>query len=139
MTQRLEKWLRGLCNSLQISEVPTPGEDGTYGLDINPETRLEVKDTGERIFLRAKICNAPHIDKEGLFMHLMAANLLGQGTGGAVIGLTEEKEDLTLSLCLTYDLNDIIFKERIEDFVNYLDFWRGEIERFRRRAEDSIL
>jgi len=68
----------------------------------------------------------------------MKANFLGQGTGGAVIGLDAEEKFLTLSLALPYDMNYRSFKGAVEDFANYVDYWREDLIRHQKAAETSI-
>ena len=65
----------------------------------------------------------------------MKANFLGQGTGDATIGLDENENFLTLSLVLPYDMNYKMFKDALEDFVNYLDYWKEELIRHKKAAE----
>ena len=60
----------------------------------------------------------------------MRANFLGQGTGGARIGLDPNEKFLTLSCGFPYEMKYQDFKEKIEDFANYLLCWRAEIEKF---------
>lgn len=139
MISSLEQLLTALCRDLNITEVPQMDQEKIYALSLPPETTLFFREEEDGVTIRAKLCTVPSLDKEELFMLLMKANLLGQGTGGAVIGLSEENEELSLSLCLTYSLNDKIFKMAVEDFVNYLDYWKEEIARFQRRAEERII
>jgi hypothetical protein len=56
----------------------------------------------------------------------MEANLFGMGTRGAAIGLNKEENLLTLSLELDYNSSYKDFKEKLEDFVSILDYWRKE-------------
>ena len=60
----------------------------------------------------------------------MKANFLGQGTGGARIGVDPDDKFLTLSHGFPYEMNYQLFKESIEDFVNYVVYWREEIAKF---------
>lgn len=78
----------------------------------------------------ARVANCPTLKREDLFIYLMRANLLGQGTGGSRIGLDANEKVLTLSLGLPYEMNYKIFKERFEDFVNFILYWREEIAKF---------
>jgi hypothetical protein len=80
--------------------------------------------------LHAKITLCPNTKKEDLFIYLMRANLLGQGAGGARIGLDPDEKFLTLSSGLPYEMNYQTFKETIEDFANYLIYWRDEVAKF---------
>lgn len=77
--------------------------------------------------LRAPIQEVPKAKREDLFCLLMRANLLGQGTGENRIGLDTQEKFLTLSLGLPYELNYKTFKDKLEDFINYLVYWKEEI------------
>jgi len=77
--------------------------------------------------------------KEEAFIYLMKANLLGQGTGNQVLGLDPEEKTLTLSCIIPYDMDYREFKERIEDFVNYLDYWRLEVKNLQKAEHENIL
>jgi hypothetical protein len=90
------------------------------------------------VYLHATIIACPQSKKEDLFLYLMRANLLGRGTGGTSIGLDRQEKFLTLSRSLAYELNYTEFKERLEDFVNYLLYWREEIEKFEKQAHATI-
>ena len=57
----------------------------------------------------------------------MEANLFGQGTGGGVLGISPERQIFIFSKKILQDLNYQEFKEKIEEFVNYVEFWRLEI------------
>ena len=72
-------------------------------------------------------------------MYLMKANLLGQGTGGATLAMDENENFLTLSLVLPYDMNYKTFKDALEDFANYLDFWKAELIRHQKTAEQPLI
>ncbi len=98
---------------------------------------LFLKEMEKGYYFHAKIIACPQIKKEDLFLYLMKANLLGRGTGGSSIGL-DPQENLTLSHSLAYELTYTEFKERIEDFVNYLLYWREEVEKFERQAKETL-
>ncbi len=86
-----------------------------------------------------KIGPCPTLKKEDLFIYLMKANFLGQGTGGSAIGLDQDENFLTLSLVLPYDMNYIMFRDALEDFANYIDYWKAELIRHTKAAEQQIL
>ncbi len=56
----------------------------------------------------------------------MDANLFGRGTRKNIIGLTEDGNMLTLSGDLRYNSPYREFKEKLEDFVSIIDYWRNE-------------
>ena len=86
------------------------------------------------LFFRTAIGETPAERKEEFFSHLMHANLLGQGTGGAVLGMSEDEKFLTLSLIIPYELDYAEFALRVEEFANFADFWRAEVERFKKES-----
>ncbi len=58
----------------------------------------------------------------------MRANLLGNGTGACALGLQEKF--LTLVFNVPYEENYEMFKESMEDFLNYSIYWEEEIKRY---------
>jgi hypothetical protein len=40
---------------------------------------------------------------------------------------------------MPYDINYKTFKEAVEDFANFLELWRNEIERHQKTAAEGIL
>lgn len=130
----LEDYLEKLCKELAIA-TPKLNAGKNYTLKVAGET-VVLRDLDPGISMHAPICEVPKKKKEELFIYLMRANLLGQGTGLTRIGLDANEKFLTLSLGLPYELNYQIFKETIEDFVNYMIYWRDEVAKFER--EESV-
>lgn len=100
-----------------------------YQLDINDTTLVWVKDLQPGIYFRSTIAPLPTTNMEDLYLYLSKGNFLGQGTGGSVISLDTNEKFLTLVLNIPYEVNYRIFRDKLEDFVNYLEFWKSEIEK----------
>lgn len=130
----LQDFLEKLCKELAIA-TPKLNDQKHYLLKVT-DVPLAIKDLNPGIAIHAHICEAPKKKKEELFMLLMRANLLGQGTGSTRIGLDPNEKFLTLSLGLPYELNYQTFRESIEDFVNYLIYWQEVVAKF--ESEESI-
>jgi hypothetical protein len=124
----LREYVRKLCDELGI-ETPKLNEQKIYPFRLGDEI-VSLRDLNPGVAMQAAICLKPEKKKEELFIYLMRANLLGQGTGGARIGIDENEKFLTLSLGLPYEMNYQIFKDSFEDFVNYLIYWRDEVTKF---------
>lgn len=124
----LRDHLEKLCTELTLL-FPKLNAEKYYPLNVGSES-LFIRDLDPGVGLYAKVCQAPKKRKEELFIYLMRANLLGQGTGGSRIGLDASENFLTLSLGLPYELNYAAFRETVEDFVNYLIYWREEVAKF---------
>jgi hypothetical protein len=134
----VESLLHQLSQELELPLSPKD-EKGMFHLEINPELKIAIKalDTGALLFTKLKSC--PKEKREELFTLLMRANLLGIGTGGGVIALDEEEKFLTLSFVLPYDVNFKAFKETVEDFTNFVDYWRGELLKHEQSATQTLL
>jgi hypothetical protein len=130
----LREYLELLCKELNQT-IPKLNKDKVYPLQFGNDT-VSVKDLEPGMALHAQMCTLPTKKKEELFMYLCRANLLGQGTGGCRIGIDEKEKFLTLSLGLPYEMNYQTFKETLEDFVNYVYFWKAEVTKF--ENEESV-
>jgi hypothetical protein len=86
----------------------------------------------------SNVAPIPIQKKEEAFLYFMTANLLGQGTGNQALGIDPEEKFLTLSCKIPYDMNYKEFKEKIEDFANYLQYWHTEAEKREKDAQASI-
>jgi hypothetical protein len=130
----LKENLTTLCENLIIFPIPLEDKEKKYTLFFNDDLTIYLKDLDPGFYAWSVICQCPKKNKEDLFIYLMKGNLLGQGTGNSVISLDEKEKFLTLSLALSYEVNYQSFKENIEDFVNYLFYWREEIIKIEKEA-----
>ena len=124
----LKDFLGQLCVELDTS-IPEIAENHKAELQFG-EVNLILGDLKPGISLHASIAPCPKNRKEELFIQLMKANYLGQGTGGARIGMSSDELHLTLSLGLPYEMSYRVFRETFEDFVNFVLYWRTELEKF---------
>ncbi len=139
MDLRLKKYLNRICDELDIKPEPEADKNKKYLFVFSDEVQIKIQEFEDHAFLQVNIVECPEKKREDLFMYLMEANLLGQGTGESAIGLDEKERHLTLSYIMPYEIDYRFFKEKIEDFVNYLFYWREEIEKYRKKIEEQIL
>jgi hypothetical protein len=135
----LDQLLQKLAEELEFEEFPKKEEGNIYHVPLNPQLIVRMQQLDPGLSLWARIGPCPIVKREELFIYLMKANFLGQGTGGSTIALDENENFLTLSIVLPYDMNYKMFKDVLEDFANYLDYWREELIRHKKAAEESIL
>ncbi|MDP1608569.1 MAG: type III secretion system chaperone [Chlamydiales bacterium] len=126
----LREFVKQMCSDLEIDADLTMDKEKTIEISLNPDVKIHFKELDPGIALQTMISPCPEERKEEFFMLLMRANFLGQGTGGARIGLDKQEKFLTLSLGLPYELEYSSFKQYVEDFVNYLTYWREKIAEF---------
>ncbi len=126
----LQEFIEKMCADLEISPVPQISNEKTLTFALNPEIEVNLREFENGVAMHAKIAPCPEKRREELFMWLMRANFLGQGTAGARIGIEPQEKFLTLSLGLPYEVDYRLFREHLEEFVNYLVYWRDQIGKF---------
>lgn len=121
--------LMTLCRELKLdaSELKEV-EKGSFLLPLSDQLSIEVKSFSPMVFLRAIIAPCPKDRREDLFILIMKANFLGQGTFEAAIGLSPEETDFTLSHFFPEGGDYQTFHRTIEDFANTVEYWRREIK-----------
>lgn len=132
----LKTLLEQLFQELELGTVAPIDEHHFHHLKISSYP-IALKDLDPGCYFSSNIGSLPEKKKEDFLVMIMKANFLGQGTGGATLGLKEDESFLTLSLSLPYEMNYKAFKDSLEDFVNFIDYWKKEIARFAAEAEKS--
>lgn len=123
----LSTLLQQLSQELEIP-MPAPDTKGQYKIVFSDlEVSLYPLEPG--IGMYSPVARCPPDGQEALFQQMMLANLFGQGTAGAVLGLTPDAKTLTLSQEIEYNIEYKDFRDILEDFLNAADFWHSEVER----------
>ncbi len=135
----LEENLKRLAEDLQLPPFPPKDLQSCYKLTLSDDLLIIVKKNQEGLAFFANLAPLLFQKKESAFIYLMKANLLGQGTGDQALGIDFEEKSLTLSCIIPYDMEYKEFKERIENFVNYLYYWRFEVEKMQKAEQTSIM
>lgn len=129
----LEKYIAQLCKDLNLAAAASLDERKMQHLTLGT-IKVSMRELDPGIYFHSPLAPVPSVQKEELFMLLMKANLIGQGTGGSTIALAEDESFLTLSLGLPYELNYKTFKETLEEFANFADYWKKEIGKWQKQA-----
>lgn len=120
-----------LTSLLQELNLPSPlieNKEKEYEVVLNEETHLLFKDLDPGFSCKSLIAPIPTEDHlEDLYILCMKANFLGQGTKGAAIAIDPSLKNFLFTLSITEEMNYRLFKETIEDFVNYLNYWKKRI------------
>ncbi len=131
----LEMILNDFEKFLGLKAIKGTGNYSDYFLlKISDKEEVWIKDTNPGVLMRSIL--APMFLKpsmEDFYIYLMKANFLGQGTGGSVISIDPNEKFLTLSLSIPYEVNYRQVRDRFEDFLNYVEYWRAEINSFETR------
>ena len=121
----LEQVVKELANELGSAELMEPIEQG-YRLFFSDGVVVDVSQhSSEKILFKCPVISPPGSDALPLFRKVMTANLFGRGNRGAIVGLSHDEKMLTLSCELEYNCSYKEFKEKLEDIVTTIDYWRG--------------
>jgi hypothetical protein len=102
-------------------------EPGTYAIPYDDNTEVTIAESPQGMVLHCDICPIPEDHNEAFLSDALYGNLFGQGTGGAVLGLSGDHSTLTLHWEGGSDLTEYRhFKAVLEDFLNTVDFWKAE-------------
>src|SRR5579863_4585054 len=131
-------FLATLSAELELDPLPVQEGNDLYKLELNPQITVTVRKLDPGFSFWSPIGSCPEVKKEELFTLLMKANFLGQGTGGATIALNENGNYLTLSSTLPYDMNYKTFRDALEGFINFLEYWKEELIQHKKAAQNTI-
>jgi hypothetical protein len=127
MGYALDRYLSQLALELDL-EAP-PQDKTEVKLILNPTLSITCRELDPGILFFSPLILVPQKNREKVFQHAMEATFLGQGTGGAAIGIDEEEKFMTLKWSLPFDMNYRAFKDALTDFANYVDYWKEELKR----------
>ncbi len=122
----LDSLVDQLGQDLQMKDLIITTNEGIYTLPFEENIEVRAIQTEHGYLFKGMIGPCPQTNKEAFINKAMEANLFGRGTRNNSIGLTEDGNMLTLSGELDYNSTYREFKEKLEDFVSILDFWRKE-------------
>ena len=122
----INTFMEQLAKELELPPEVAQDVGGKYALPMDDESIINLSDVPPGFSITANVCQVPERDLETYYQHVLHGNLLGQGTSDAILGLSEDGKNLTLSMDIDYSVSYIEFKETVEEFLNTLDFWREE-------------
>ncbi len=134
----MEKIVKELEKDLNFKVIKNE-KDKSYSVQINDDLNVVIYNYEPKLIFHAVIDPLPEAKKEDLIIYLMKANFLYQGTDGSKIGVDEEEKNLTLTRALSYEVKYDEFKESLEDFVNFVIYYRNEIENHKKQIEQNII
>jgi len=122
---QLPTFMRQLRHDLQLEHELLPDDDGNYRVELAPDFVIGMSPLEEGFMLGCDVGVAREEDYETLLL----ANLFGQGTGGSTLGIGgEESRRLLCQQGFPYDMTYVEFKEHVERFVNWAEFWKEEVQ-----------
>ncbi len=127
----LEKYLPLLIKELEIDTDLATANPGVYSWPINEQVNVTLTSYPFGFSLSCPIDTNQRKEEELFFTQVMLGNLFGQGTEGAVLGLNEEGNLLTLTQTIDYTIDYKEFKDILEDFINTVEYWKDESKNYK--------
>lgn len=123
----INTFMQQLAKELDLDESMAAAEGGGYTIPLEDDVKINITSASNGNFsFTCALGTCPSSNQEQFFTKALHANLFGQGTHGAKLGLDENGNVLTLSKVMNYNTDYKDFKDALEDFINSVDFWREE-------------
>jgi hypothetical protein len=101
---------------------------GSFALMLD-DIKVSIIETNPGFELAAVLGELPRPSPELFMAKMLRGNLFGQATEGAIVGLDETGTRITLRYYYPLSPTYRDLKEKLEDFMNVIDFWQGEVKR----------
>jgi|GEM_PF-1329300 len=131
----VESYLEKLRIELNLDPLFYQLENNQFLLAIPDTPPLVLISLTPGLNLWTQLGPMPTKGREDMLIYLMKANFLEQGTARGTLGINPEKSEVTFSMTLPFDLSFLDFKESLEEFLNFSEYWRGELQ----KTQSSIL
>lgn len=116
--------MKHLAEDLEIGEFLTAQADGSYKLPLEEDLEIDITSLSKGYYLFCNLAPCPKQNQERFYSEALLGNLFGQGTHGAVLGLSDDGNRLVLSRVIDDSIGYKEFKDALEDFINVADLWR---------------
>jgi hypothetical protein len=123
----IEKLLAQMVAEFEDPDMLVEQGNGQWQILFDEKLTLELQLTsgGEQLLLKTTLGYCPE-DNEGV-MELLLANLLGEGTFGAILGLDESGSRVQLLRSFPSDLTYRDFRDMLEQFISAASYWMEKL------------
>lgn len=122
----LKELIKQLSYEMELEKPLAAEMSGVYTLPLNEGLHVIVSSDEHGLTFYSELGECPKVKKEEFFLEMMDANLFGQGTTNAILGLSKNGEKIILTQHITYEMEYKEFSEILEDFINTIDYWIDE-------------
>lgn len=128
----IDKFIQELAKefSVEAKDLATQVA-GVYAVPIEENVIVNITDAPPGFTFFCNLGPAKKMNEEAFYTRLMSANLFFQGTKGAVLGLSDDGNRLTLTHHVEYTADYKQFRDLIEDFMNAADYWIEECKKIK--------
>lgn len=98
--------------------------DGTLAVDIEAPRALP-----DTLVMSCKVAGGlPADGREAVLRMLLEANLFGRGTGGGVLAIDDERDEIVLHRTLAMNRADVVdLVDALEQLLQYAEAWIGKL------------
>lgn len=122
----IQAFMDKLAKEMDVDTSFETSIQGVYTLPIDENIHIKITEVPPGFSLQCQICHCPSKGEEIFFTSLLLGNLFGKATQGAVLGLSEDGKLVMLLMDIDYTVEYKEFRDKLEDFINAIDFWREE-------------
>lgn len=124
--ENLNEFIKKLSYEMELEEPLKAEMKGFYTLPLGDGVTVAISKGELGLSFFSEICKCPTLKREEFLTELMHANLFGQGTSDAILGLTTKGDKITLRRDLAHEVDYQEFSDILEDFINTIDYWIRE-------------
>lgn len=122
-----DELIHALSTRLNLSDL-SANHEGMVRLVFEGDIYVDIEPEADHDELHIYSSLGPQTDDVNTLNALLAANLFGKATGGAVIALDDFLREILLSRTFTLSTLDFeAFLTALENFVNYAELWRNRL------------
>ncbi len=128
----LERHLQQLASEMEVQSTFGTATQGVYALPLDEKLVINIIESPPGFSFQCNVAPCPDQGEEGFYTEMLAGNLFGKGTLGSVLGLSDDGKTITLTMEVESNVDYKEFRDRLEDFINTVEFWRSEAEQVKR-------
>lgn len=139
MAGEIQEYTTQIIEQLGLVSDSYPNENKMFKLDFGGRIVVNYADLHPGVYFVSAVGPIPERGREVVITALMHLNLLGKGTADGVIGYDEEIKQLTFSMAVPYRVQFGEFKNKLEDFVNYVELWKEELKKATEQKKNVLM
>lgn len=126
----LDKYIQQLTKEMEIEGSLATEVPGVFAIPVDENRAVIVTSIPRGFTIRCTVIAIKPENEELFYTQALQANLFGQGTDRATLGLDSDGKKLILSREIDYNVEYKDFRDIIEDFLNAVDFWTVEAQAY---------
>ncbi len=121
----LNEFLKQFAKEYWEGEDRFTKEAGSYNLTFGKDLSITIKEMPNKgLAFLGEVAPLPLGRVEEYLLKIMEANLFGKETGENVLALSSDGKQVILTRSFYESITYPLFRETIEDFLNYLESWK---------------